>query len=69
MIMGQDCIGVCVIFLCHDGKGNFLMARRSANVRDEPNVWDFGGGGIEFNETIEDALRREIKEEYNRPTA
>jgi len=61
---GVDYIGVCVVYFCHDGKGRFIMAKRNSNTRDEYGVWDIGGGGLEFGDTIEETLRKEIKEEY-----
>ena len=64
MIKGVDYIGVTVSFFCHDGKGNFIFAKRSKNARDEHGRWDNGGGGLEFRENVEDSLRKEIKEEY-----
>ena len=64
MRKGIDFIGVCVVFLCHDGNGSFVMGKRSGNARDEHGTWDFGGGGVEFGETIKEALQREVKEEY-----
>jgi len=64
MKKGEDYTGVAVVYFCHDGKGNFLLNKRSANCRDERGTWDIGGGGVEFGDTIEGTLRREIKEEY-----
>ncbi|MEI8337916.1 MAG: NUDIX domain-containing protein [bacterium] len=64
MKKGEDYIGVCVVYFCHDGKGNILMAKRSENCRDEIGCWDIGGGGVEFEDTVEDTLKKEIKEEY-----
>ncbi|MBX4191234.1 MAG: NUDIX domain-containing protein, partial [Candidatus Doudnabacteria bacterium] len=64
MKQGIDCIGNSVIYFCHDGKGNVLMAKRSMNARDEAGKWDIGGGGIDLGATIDETLRREIKEEY-----
>jgi 8-oxo-dGTP pyrophosphatase MutT (NUDIX family) len=62
---GVDFTGVSVIYLCHDGQGKFVMAKRSNKSRDEFGRWDCGGGGLEFGDTIEETLRREIKEEYD----
>lgn len=64
MIKGIDYTGVTVSFFCHDGEGNFVMHKRGAAARDEQGTWDFGGGGVKFNESLEDCLRREIQEEY-----
>lgn len=41
-----------------------LWSLRGKNCRDEQGVWDPGGGGLEFGDTIEDTLRKEVKEEY-----
>jgi ADP-ribose pyrophosphatase YjhB (NUDIX family) len=64
MKKGQDFIGVGVVYFCHDGQGNFVMAKRSENARDERGRWDVGGGGVEFGDTVENTLKKEIKEEY-----
>ena len=64
MQKGFDYIGVTVVFFCHDGKGNFLMNKRGQNCRDEQGVWDPGGGGVEFGESVEETLKKEILEEY-----
>lgn len=64
MKKGEDHIGVTITFLCHDGNGNYLFNKRSTNCRDEHGRWDHGSGGLEFGDTIEDTLRKEIAEEY-----
>ena len=64
MQKGIDYIGVSVSFVCHDGKGNFLMHKRGVNARDEHGKWDFGGGGLELGEKIDECLEKEIKEEF-----
>ena len=61
---GFDYIGVAVAFCCHDGKGNFLFGKRGPRARDEQGAWEFGGGGVEFGETTQEAVLREISEEY-----
>ena len=61
---GIDYPGVSIVYFCHDGKGNFVMAKRSRNTRDEHDKWDIGGGGLEFGEKVEENLKKEIKEEY-----
>jgi len=61
---GLDYTGIAIVFFCHDGKGNFILAKRSKNARDEHGAWDPGGGALEFGDTVENTLRKEIKEEY-----
>lgn len=61
---GVDYIGVTCVFFCHDGKGNLLFHKRSQQCRDERGNWDVGGGSLEFGESFEEGVRREIKEEY-----
>ena len=60
---GYDFIGVSASFIVHDGRGRLLLQKRGAKARDEQGRWDIGGGAIEFGETIEEAIRREIREE------
>lgn len=64
MKKGIDCVGVTVVFLCHDGQGNFLLAKRSQQARDEHGRWDCGGGALELGKTVLETLETEIKEEY-----
>lgn len=64
MQKGVDYIGNAVVYFCHDGKGNVLLSKRGKNSRDEHGTWDPGGGGVEFGDSVENTLRKEIKEEY-----
>lgn len=64
MTPGHDYIGVGVGALIFDGQGRVFMARRGPAARNETGFWEFPGGGVEFNERLEDAIRREIREEY-----
>jgi 8-oxo-dGTP diphosphatase len=61
---GVDFIGVNIGFICHDGKGRVLLHKRSDKCRDEHNTWDNGGGRVKFGETLEQAVVREVREEY-----
>jgi 8-oxo-dGTP diphosphatase len=42
--------------------GKYLLTKRQS-PKKEWNKWQFPGGGLEFFETLEDAVKREIKEE------
>lgn len=60
---GVDYIGVTVCFVVHDGAGNILLQKRGQGARDERGNWDIGGGAVEFGETLDTAVRREVMEE------
>jgi len=64
MKKGVDYTGVTIVYVCHDGKGNILLSKRNENCRDEHGCWDCGGGGLEFGDTVDSTIRKEIKEEY-----
>ena len=64
MEKGFDYPAVTVGYLCHDGKGNYLLNKRSVRCRDEHGTWDFGGGGMDFGDSVERTLLKELKEEY-----
>ncbi|HVT75170.1 MAG TPA: NUDIX domain-containing protein [Candidatus Paceibacterota bacterium] len=64
MRKGEDYTGVTIVYLCHDGRGNYLLSKRGVNCRDEHHTWDGGGGGLELHDTVENTLRKEIREEY-----
>ena len=60
---GIDHIGVSAVSVIHDGKGRILLMKRGPKARDERGNWDICGGAIEFGESIDEALRREVMEE------
>ncbi|MEX0930191.1 MAG: NUDIX domain-containing protein [Candidatus Paceibacterota bacterium] len=64
MEKGIDYPGVTVVFFCHDGQGNYVLAKRGKNCRDEHGCWDPGGGGVEHGAGVEETLRKEVAEEY-----
>ena len=51
----------CAIIL----KGNKVLVAQRSETMSLPLKWEFPGGKIEFNETAEYCLHREIKEELN----
>ncbi len=44
--------------------GKLFLAKRGKDVRNESGKWEFPGGSVEFNETLEHAIVREISEEF-----
>jgi mutator protein MutT len=54
----------CSVGILFDGQKT-LMAKRSANRKFYPDVWDFAGGHCEDQETPKEALVRELKEELD----
>lgn len=62
--MTQQKPSVSCVFVCHDGAGRILLARRGPGARDEPGAWDCGAGALEFGEAFETAVAREVREEY-----
>ncbi|HEU4322439.1 MAG TPA: NUDIX domain-containing protein [Roseiflexaceae bacterium] len=63
-IPGRDYVGVGVGALIVDAGGRLFMAQRGPQARNEAGCWEFPGGRVEFGERMEQALRREIEEEY-----
>ena len=64
MRRGLDYIGVGVGAIILDTEGRVFLARRGSLAQNERNRWEFPGGSVEFGETLEHALSREIAEEY-----
>lgn len=48
--------------IIHNDNNKILIAKRN-HLKDQGNLYEFPGGKVEKNETYEDALIREIKEE------
>jgi 8-oxo-dGTP pyrophosphatase MutT (NUDIX family) len=64
MKKGIDYVGIFVTGICHDGMGNILYRRRGPGAQDERGKWDPGvGGALNHGETIEECLKREMREE------
>lgn len=53
--------GVPVII--KNSKGEILLGKREKDAPCYPNMWGLPGGIIEYNETIEQTAKRELKEE------
>ena len=60
--MGQplQIVSVIIVLRCED---KFLLVRRSKDDDIFPGKWQNLGGKIELRETVEKAVKREIKEE------
>jgi len=63
-VPGRDYIGVGVGALVTDSTERLLLARRGPTARNEVGAWEFPGGMVNFGETLCDAIRRELREEY-----
>jgi len=63
MKSGVDCIGVGCGALIINDKNEALLVKRGVKSKNEVGVWSKPGGTVEFGEKVEDAVKREIKEE------
>ena len=61
---GIDYIGISVGALMFNNQGEIFLTKRSQQVKNERGCWEAPGGAVEFGETLQDAVKREIKEEY-----
>lgn len=60
---GIDHIGISACALIYDSQGRVLLMKRGPGARDEQGHWDICGGAIEFGESIDEAIKREVREE------
>ena len=63
-VKGTDYIGLGCGAMVFDCEGKVLLGKRGAGCRNEHGLWDFPGGGVDFNEKCEVAVRREVREEF-----
>lgn len=62
---GIDYIGVAVgVFIIND-EGKVFLTKRSKHATNERGTWEIPGGKVYFGETLQDAAKREAKEEYD----
>jgi len=61
---GVDYIGVSAGAMIFNDRGELFLAKRSANASNERGCWETPGGKVDFGETLRDAVRREMREEY-----
>jgi 8-oxo-dGTP diphosphatase len=65
MKKGVDYIGVGCGAMVFNNEGKVFLSKRGKKSRNEIGKWDFPGGGVDFGEKCEDAIKREIKEEHD----
>lgn len=61
--IGKDVIGVGVGALILNDQGQILMALRGPAARNERGKWEIPGGSVDWGETFEQAIIREVQEE------
>lgn len=64
MIKGVDYIGVGVGAAIFDADGRLFITQRGREAKNEVGKWEIPGGSVEFGETFEQAVKREIQEEH-----
>lgn len=65
MQRGIDYIGVGVGAAIFNREGKLFLTLRGKKAKNETGKWEIPGGSVEFNETLENAIKREMKEEYD----
>lgn len=60
--MKRQVITACVFF---NKDGKVLIGKRAKTKSFLPGKWELPGGHVEFGETLEECLRRELREEFN----
>lgn len=65
MIRGTDYIGVGVGAAIFNSEGKLFITLRGKGAKNERGKWEIPGGSVEFGETFEQSIKREIKEELD----
>jgi len=65
MKKGVDFIGVGTGAIIFNKEGKVFVTQRGPKARNENGKWDFPGGAVEFGETCEKAVVRELQEEFD----
>ena len=65
MKVGVDYIGVGVGAAIFNSERKIFLMLRGAKAKNERGKWDCPGGAVEFGETFEASLKREVREEHN----
>ncbi|NMB83945.1 NUDIX domain-containing protein [Candidatus Roizmanbacteria bacterium] len=61
---GIDYIGVAVGAMIFNGKRELFLTKRGKKATNERGCWEVPGGKVNFGETLQEAIKREMKEEY-----
>ncbi len=65
MKKGVDYIGVAVGAMIFNEKGELFITKRGKKAQNERGTWEIPGGSVEFGERLVDAVKREVKEEFD----
>jgi len=63
MKAGIDYVGLGAGAFIINDEGKILLTKRGEGARNQVGKWETPGGGVEFGETAQETVIREIKEE------
>lgn len=65
MKRGKDYIGVGIGAVIINEAGKVFLSKRGKNAQNERGLWECPGGALEYGESFEESVIREIKEEFD----